>query len=140
MNLNKKELNKIKHSHIVEVSILPLPRNYSYIVPEDLKTKVQIGDIIEVPLGRRRVNGFVVNQAKDKDLSELPYKLKPIFNSTDLYSSFLPEQMKLFKWMADYYGESLSVILDTAIPSKPPIKFKTLVPVSYTHLTLPTKA
>ena len=101
------------------IVIRPLPLPLTYKIPEDLVAKIRLGSKVEAPLGKSRVSeGYVIDlfESFDGDTK----KIKEIdcivfsccFNSSDL---------EFYKWIAEYYGEPLSVVIDTAIPNfKPP--------------------
>ncbi|MBT3260524.1 MAG: primosomal protein N', partial [Deltaproteobacteria bacterium] len=58
----------------------PVKETFLYAVPESLKSLVRIGSRVRVPLGRRRVTGYVVKTVLTKpghDLKEIEDLLDP---------------------------------------------------------------
>jgi len=91
--------------------LLPLPveGTYDYRVPED--ANLSVGDIIDVPLGRRFETGVVWGTAAD-DID--PDKLKDAVGLKDLPR--LPVSLLTFiDWMADYTLQPKGVILRMAL-------------------------
>ncbi len=114
--------------YLVNVVIPPLRQAFTYFVPEEWEKMVDTGYQVEVPLGKRQAQGFVISkfplssyQSNDeydvKSLAELPLE----------YRSFDPKQLPFFEWIAEYYGDSLSNVLDVAIPKYAPPKLKRLI-------------
>lgn len=91
--------------------LLPLPVEgaYDYRVPED--TKLAVGDIVEVPLGRRFETG-VVWGAGTSDVG--PAKIKEVVHRLDLPR--LPLALLTFiDWVADYTLQLKGVVLRMAL-------------------------
>ncbi|NKB43540.1 MAG: primosomal protein N' [Alphaproteobacteria bacterium] len=98
--------------------LLPLPVEgaYDYLVPEDVS--LAIGDLVEVPLGRRFDIG-VVWGAGDGDVD--PAKLKDVAHRLDLPR--LPLALLSFiDWVADYTVQPRGVVLRMALRSSRGIK------------------
>ena len=93
----------------------PLRRLFDYLAPPGVSARdLQPGARLRVPFGRREMIGVLIEIS---DHSEVPAgKLKPALQLLDLQAPVPPALMRLCQWTAQYY------------------------PVSYTHLTLPTKA
>ena len=112
---------------IADVVVPPLAQSYSYLVPSDLATTLNPGQRVEVPLGRRRTSGYVINQRLVAD-QELPkdYQLKSILALEDTVPCFRSEDLAFYTWVSNYYSESLGAVLDVAIPSfvKPKLETK----------------
>lgn len=91
--------------------LLPLPVEsaYDYRVPEE--TKLAVGDIVEVPLGRRFETGVVWGLGtSDVD----PAKIKEVVHRLDLPS--LPLALLTFiDWVADYTVQFKGVVLRMAL-------------------------
>jgi primosomal protein N' (replication factor Y) len=122
------------------VLIPGLARPFSYALPEDHQ-QIQVGNEVIVELGRRLAKGWVVDklpmaqaleQLEEGDITQrsdaeerqlglfaelkaAPRGLKQVRSAAP---AFLPSQLRLFEWMAQYYGASLSEIIDNAIPAR----------------------
>jgi len=98
---------------IAEVApLVRTDRTYSYAVPDELARSVQLGQRVEVPLGRagRAVMGFVVG------LDEKPWDstLRPIARLVDEQSFLPPDLIELGREIAQHYvcplGRTLKAI------------------------------
>jgi primosomal protein N' (replication factor Y) len=97
---------------------------------------VAVGSEVTVNLGKRKTTGWVVGKIDtNKAIAEIS-KNKKHDSQTSLsfvesdsnlknnklkslslnFQAFLPEQIELFNWMADYYGTSLAEVINNAIP------------------------
>lgn len=97
-----------------EIIIAPLATLYTYYITDTQKEFVKIGSKVVVPLGTRTVQGFVV---KIKNKTEVVLgKIKPIISVISSTPCFLSNQLDFFQWIAGYYCETLSNVVDTAVP------------------------
>ena len=99
----------------VEV-ILPLPLEgvFTYIVPPMLAERLLPGMRVLVPLGRsKRYTGVAVRMHE-----EAPgFDCKEIESVLDEQPVLLPEQLKLWEWVADYYLSPLGDVYKAALPA-----------------------
>jgi primosomal protein N' (replication factor Y) len=98
-----------------EVAVpLPLRQTFSYRIPDELGERVGRGAQVEVPFGRRRQPGFVV------DLTEAPRvppeRVKAIARVTYPEPVFDPPILELAEWVAEYYVASIGEVLMAALP------------------------
>ncbi len=91
----------------------PLEEALTYLVPEELKAKIQIGHRVLVPLGRRKCVGIFIEEEKQKP----SYTLKAIDTILDEKPIFSERQLELFKWASDYYLCPFGEVLRTALPA-----------------------
>jgi primosomal protein N' (replication factor Y) len=87
-------------------------RLFTYLVPEKLRSEIEIGSQVLVSLGRRRVAGFVVGY----DSGPVP-GIKEILGSEFDKPLFSEKMLKLTRWVADYYMSSWGEALRAAIPA-----------------------
>lgn len=93
----------------------PLSEKLTYLQNEGFTVKR--GDLVSVPLGRRRVMGVVLGAATAPVATEQPaFALKPIAEVvTDLPS--LPEKhLRWLEWMSDYYLHPLGMTAQLCFP------------------------
>ncbi|MEG2481248.1 MAG: primosomal protein N', partial [Clostridia bacterium] len=85
---------------IVDVVHSNVAKPFSYLVPAELT--LQVGSRVSVPLGRRQVDGFVVELLTDDRLpADLPYeKLRPVTKLLDEYPALLPKMLELAREIA----------------------------------------
>ena len=91
---------------------LPVEETYLYLVPPGLESRAQVGCRVEVPFGKRKVTGYILEHAanaEDKDLKEISQVLdpEPLF-----YRSLVP----FFQWMSEYYLYPLGRLIQSALP------------------------
>ena len=91
-------------------------KTFSYLIPDEMKDKIQIGQAILVPFGRQGlVNAFCVGFS---DYIAGDFKVKKISKILDETPLFSIEYLKLLEWVANYYCCDLVTVLNTAIPLK----------------------
>ena len=97
--------------------LLPVsvPGTFTYRVPADRADSIQPLLRVLVPFGSRRLlTGIVV------ELHETPptaHEAKMLLDVLDASPLFVPQQVKLFQWMAEYYMCSAGEVLQAAMPS-----------------------
>jgi len=91
----------------------PLDKVLTYLVPEELRTKVQVGVRVRVPLGRRTAIGYVLKLA-DVEAGD---KLKPLREVLDETPLFTPEWGELLLRAANYYHYPPGEALRSALPA-----------------------
>lgn len=99
-------------NHILVAVAAPLFEPLTYKPPAD-GTIPPIGMRVLVPLGRRRVTGYVIGTTPPQDTA---YKLKAILDILDHAPLFHPDMVPFFTWAADYYQYPLGEVIKTALP------------------------
>ncbi|MEG0049876.1 MAG: primosomal protein N' [Clostridia bacterium] len=102
---------------IVDVVHTNVAKPFSYLVPAELT--LQVGSRVSVPLGRRQVDGFVVELLTDDRLpADLPYeKLRPVTKLLDEYPALLPKMLELAREIALQAHCPLSETLRLMLPA-----------------------
>lgn len=105
---------------------LPLQGTFTYHVPARLTDNVQVGCRVYVPFGKSRqyaalVVGFTP-QPSAPDISHADgaaghVGIKDIISVLDSRPMLLPQQLQLWRWVADYYMCTLGEVYKAAIPS-----------------------
>lgn len=91
-------------------------KTFSYLIPDEMKDKIQIGQAILVPFGRQGlINAFCVGFS---DYLPEEIKAKKINKILDEKPLFSLEYLKLLEWVANYYCCDLVTVLNAAIPLK----------------------
>ncbi len=91
-------------------------KTFSYLVPDEMKDKIQIGQAILVPFGRQGlINAFCVGFS---DYLPGDFKVKKINKILDEKLLFSIDYLKLLEWVANYYCCDLVTVLNAAIPLK----------------------
>lgn len=108
--------------------ILPLPLDgyFTYCVPDDLASRVQNGMRVTVPFGKSKTYvGIVAEYPVDvpKPAEEVAQQgkkkilYKNIADVLDDSPILLPQQLRLWKWIADYYMSPIGDVYKAALPS-----------------------
>lgn len=91
-------------------------RTFSYLIPDEMKGKIQIGQAILVPFGRQGlINAFCVGFSDYLPEDIRAKKINRIIDEKPLFSI---DYLKLLEWVANYYCCDLVTVLNTAIPMK----------------------
>lgn len=91
-------------------------KTFSYLIPDEMKDKIQIGQAILVPFGRQGlINAFC---AGFSDYLPGDFKVKKISKILDETPLFSIDYLKLLEWVANYYCCDLVTVLNAAIPLK----------------------
>ncbi|GAB4175902.1 MAG: primosomal protein N' [Geothermobacteraceae bacterium] len=90
----------------------PLFKTLSYLVPEELMDRAQVGTRLEVPLGRRRAVGFLLELARGSGEG-----LKPVAAVLDEEPLVPPALIPLFRRAAAYYRHPIGQVIATALPA-----------------------
>lgn len=108
--------------------ILPLPLDgyFTYGVPDALASRVQNGMRVTVPLGKSKTYvGIVAEYPVDvpksaKEVAQQGKKKIVYKNIADVLDDtpiLLPQQLRLWKWIADYYMSPIGDVYKAALPS-----------------------
>lgn len=108
--------------------ILPLPLDgyFTYCVPDDLASRVQNGMRVTVPFGKSKIYvGIVAEYPVDvpkpaKEVVQQGKKKIVYKNIADVLDDtpiLLPQQLRLWKWIADYYMSPIGDVYKAALPS-----------------------
>lgn len=96
--------------------ILPLPLDglFTYSVSDGLAPKVQQGVRVVVPFNKsKRYTAIAVRLHDEKPA----FEVKPIVEVLDDSPVLLPEQMRLWQWISDYYMAPLGEVMNAALPA-----------------------
>ncbi|MBQ1214607.1 MAG: hypothetical protein IIX81_06270 [Tidjanibacter sp.] len=96
--------------------ILPLAlRPLSFAIGEALAESVEVGCGVEVPLGAGKVYTGIVSRIHT---TRPPYKnIKEILSVVRTEPLASPEQLALWRWIADYYMCTEGEVMRAALPS-----------------------
>jgi primosomal protein N' (replication factor Y) len=92
--------------------VLPIPvdQPFTYEIPADLRGRVRVGARVEVPFGKRVLNGVVVDLAEQTTVG----RMRPI---AGLQETFAPHNLlELANWIASYYGWSRGEAMQAVVP------------------------
>ena len=89
---------------------LPLDQTFTYAVEGG---PLRSGTRVLVPFQRQERIGFVVGQGGEEGVK----RIRTVLSVMDAEPSVSESQMRLARWMADYYVTSLGIALKTMLPS-----------------------
>ncbi len=92
-------------------------RTFSYLIPQELKREIKIGQAVLVPFGNRKNNiiGFI---AGFSNYLEEGIKAKEIIKIIDKRAVFNIDYLKLLDWIANYYCCDINTVIQAAVPMK----------------------
>jgi primosomal protein N' (replication factor Y) len=94
---------------------LPLPDFFTYHVPSEWESAVEVGKRVLVPFGKNKYYAAIVyNIHKNKPQG---YLVKEILSVLDEFSIVNELQLKFWKWIADYYLCTYGDVMAVALPS-----------------------
>ena len=101
-----------QYAHVV----LPLPVNgYTYAVPLHLHDKVQLGSLVQVPLGKTKHYLGIVSALQQE--APQGVQCKAVMQVVSAYPMVTAQQLQLWNWMASYYCCTLGDVFKAAIPT-----------------------
>ena len=97
--------------------ILPLPLDgmFTYSVPQQMEEQVRVGVRVLVPFGRSKT--YVGLTARLHDNAPADYKVKDVLRVLDSEPILLPQQLKLWQWISDYYMSPIGEVYKAALPA-----------------------
>ncbi len=110
---------------IIEISHEHLDRPFQYIVPDELRSVLRVGDSVNVPFGRSNkiISGYCIEL---KDTPDYPEdKLKSIIDIRTGEMGAEGNMIALAWWMRSHYGGTMIQALKTVIPVKKKMTVKT---------------
>lgn len=107
--------------HLEVAVAAPLEQTLTYSLPETAECAesgnfcpAYIGRRVLVPLGRRKVTGYVL--AVVPPVADTPYTIRAIHGFCDLYPLFHENSVGFYRWVANYYHYPLGLVIKTALP------------------------
>lgn len=104
---------------------LPLEQRFTYSVTDEEYSHLEVGVRVAVPFGKRKVYTSIVAHIHQNP--PLRYEAKPVEEVLDETPTVTGQQLKLWKWMADYYLCTEGDILRSALPSALLIESETVI-------------
>jgi primosomal protein N' (replication factor Y) len=98
--------------HAAVVLPVPVPRAYTYRIPDSLADRVVPGARVVVPLRRRQVVGMAIAV----DVPAPTVEAKAIAGAPDAQPALSDALLGLGRWLSDYYGAPLGLALRAILP------------------------
>lgn len=101
----------------------PIFNTLSYTHPNTNRSVHQVGHALLVPLGHRKVTGYIVDVREQEDNESVDgFVLKPVGRLLSPAPLFSQEMLPLYRWLAQYYLYPIGEVLSTALPGTPSAK------------------
>ena len=104
---------------------LPLPKSFTYSLPDECAEDVKIGCRVVVPFGRKKFYTAIVFNVHYCAPTE--YEVKDISALLDASPILLSTQFKFWEWLADYYLCTQGDVYKAALPSGLKLESETIV-------------
>ncbi len=95
---------------------LSLPGTFSYLIPDEFYSNVQIGVRVEVQFGKTKHYAGLVESIQEDSLDASEIYYKPILQVLDDHPIVSNQQLYFWKWMAAYYCCYLGEVMAMALP------------------------
>jgi primosomal protein N' (replication factor Y) len=100
-----------------EVAIaLPVEKTFHYAIPVQLVPLCEVGKRVLVPLGKRRVTGYLLTTCSTLPSDVSAKEIKEIIDCLDETPLFDGAMLRFLRWVADYYLAPLGQVIKTALP------------------------
>lgn len=104
---------------------MPLPKSFTYSLPEEYAEEVKVGCRVVVPFGRKKYYTAIVCNVHYYAPTE--YEVKDISTLLDASPILLPMQFKFWEWLANYYLCAQGDVYKAALPSGLKLESETIV-------------
>ncbi len=94
---------------------VPLPRLFTYEVPQEMANTITIGARVVVPFGKKKFYSGVVFSIHD--MAPADYETKEISTLLDDEPVVHIHQLEFWQWIADYYMCTLGEVYKAALPA-----------------------
>ena len=94
---------------------LALPKNYTWLIPDQFKDSVRVGIRVEVALRKNKKYAGIVKAIHET--IDPGFNPAPILNILDAEPLVHEEQLKFWEWIAGYYLCSEGEVMQAAIPA-----------------------
>ncbi|MFO7868016.1 MAG: primosomal protein N' [Bacteroidales bacterium] len=105
------------HIPVLAEIILPfaIGNSFTYSIPKEVESTISVGMRVIVPFGKKKLYAGIVYSLHNNNTHK--FTIKPILSILDSESIIVPQQFKLWEWIAQYYMCSLGEVMKAALPS-----------------------
>lgn len=109
------------------IEVIPEAKSYksntfSYLVPPELESGIQVGSIVTIPFGKKIIRGLIVRIQNTEYRIKQKYLIKDIISVEPLFIIH-PSYFKVIDWIAEHYfcshGEALTLFLPPEMKRPP---------------------
>ena len=94
---------------------LPLPRSFTYSVPDEWSAQIQKGMRVIVPFGVRKFYSAIVQEIREQNTASYP--VKEMVTVLDEHPVVNDLQIRFWHWIASYYMCTVGEVMKAAIPA-----------------------
>lgn len=103
------------------IDVIPatkIPRSLLQVYTYYTSKKLKLGSLVLAPLYHRRVKAIVINIRKFNklEIKKYDFALKNIIKILEYQPVLNQDQLKLAKWISEYYYEPLSLVIKILCP------------------------
>lgn len=99
--------------------ILPLPLQdvFTYTIADELVGRISMGMRLLVPFGKGKTYAAMAVRVHDDKPDLAADKIREVLTVLDDAPVLLPSQLRLWRWIADYYMSPLGEVMNAALPA-----------------------
>lgn len=99
--------------------ILPLPLQdvFTYTIADELAGRISMGMRLLVPFGKGKTYAAMAVRVHDDKPDLAADKIREVLTVLDDAPVLLPSQLRLWRWIADYYMSPLGEVMNAALPA-----------------------
>ena len=96
----------------------PIPKTLTYCQPKGIPPEeiIRPGTRVLVPLGRRKVTGYIIGTSNVAAEDQNEFDVKPITELLDSEPLFPEKLIPFYRWISDYYHFPIGEVIRTALP------------------------
>ena len=94
---------------------MPLDGLFTYAVPQSMESTVATGMRVLVPFGKSKT--YIAIIARLHQQKPEGYAVKDILQQIDSSPILLPQQLRLWQWISDYYMSPIGEVYKAALPA-----------------------
>lgn len=116
LSLNTFEEDSLRKTYFVQVLLpVPIPKTFTYRVPQKYEEHIQVGIRAIVPFGKKKIITGIISAIHQEAPND--YEAKYLLEILDEFPVVSRQQFKLFEWMAQYYMATEGEVLNVGLPS-----------------------
>jgi len=116
LSLNTIEGDSLRKTYFVQVLLpIPVPKTFTYRVPQKYEEQLQVGIRAIVPFGQKKIITGIISDIHQEAPSD--YEAKYLLELLDEYPVVSGQQFRLFEWIAQYYMSTEGEVLNVSLPS-----------------------
>ncbi|WP_350257359.1 hypothetical protein [Scrofimicrobium sp. R131] len=100
---------------LIDLDVPHLDRPFDYSIPDSLLASVQVGSLVRVKWGNRRISGWVVELG---ETSTHEGELSPLLRVLSVQPLFTPAMLQTYRYLAARFAVNLSQVLSLAQPAR----------------------